>query len=51
MYKPQCTNIKAFNLELVNTFIIKYINKIDIIINYKFLTLNYNNNYNNKISI
>jgi len=43
MKKPQFVYIKVFNFEELNasnSFIIKYINKVDIIINHKFLTLN-----------
>ena len=43
MYEPQCINIKAckfITFKYLQFFIIKYINKVDIIIKPKLLTLN-----------
>ena len=43
MYEPQCINIKAckfIKFKYLQLFIIKYINKVDIIIKPKLLTLN-----------
>ena len=43
MYEPQCINIKAckfIKFKYLQLFIIKYINKVDIIIKLKFLTFN-----------
>ena len=43
MYEPQCINIKAckfIKFKYSQLFIIKYINKVDIIIKPKLLTLN-----------
>ena len=46
MYEPQCNNIKAckfIKFKYLQLFIIKYINKVDIIIKPKLLT--FNNHY------
>ena len=43
MYEPQCINIKAckfIKFNYLQLFIIKYINKVDIIIKPKLLTFN-----------
>ena len=43
MYEPQCINIKAckfIKFKYLQLFIIKYINKVDIIIKPKLLTFN-----------
>ena len=43
MYEPQCINIKVckfIKFKYLQLFIIKYINKVDIIIKPKLLTLN-----------